>query len=290
MRSKTRVKKSYENVAFQTFIIIWVSVCTIFSLLGLFLTIINSLKTDTQILTSAYALPKFDTLIDSLIQNFSIALSSENSMLPYFVRSICLSIVGGLFNVTLGSILAYLFTYKDFYLKEVFFMMFISVMLLPSIMGMPILVPFMWQLNLQDSYVGYLLPNIAGGQVSALFLFRTFFGQQPKSIYESAKIDGATDAKILLAITLPLAFPIILFQFVTTFGSLYGDYLWPTLIMDKRQTLAPIMATLASKYKTANQSGAMYAMYIVSAIPLICTSIISMKFFSGGDFAAGMKL
>ena len=38
------------------------------------------------------------------------------------------------------------------------------------------------------------------------------------------------------------------------------------------------------------QNGAMYAMYIISSIPLIFTSVISMKFFSSGDFAAGIKL
>ena len=38
------------------------------------------------------------------------------------------------------------------------------------------------------------------------------------------------------------------------------------------------------------RNGAIYAMYMISGIPLIITSAISMKFFASGDFAAGMKL
>ena len=36
--------------------------------------------------------------------------------------------------------------------------------------------------------------------------------------------------------------------------------------------------------------GAMYAMYIVASVPLIITTIISMKYFKSGEFAAGLKL
>ena len=82
---------------------------------------------------------------------------------------------------------------------------------------------------------------------------------------------------------------------VGTFSGLYNDFLWPTLIMDEsKMTLMPIMLSMQQKFTagigTGKQNGAMYAMYIISSIPLIFTSIISMKFFSSGDFAAGIKL
>ena len=48
-------------------------------------------------------------------------------------------------------------------------MLFISVMLIPSIMGMPILYPFVSNtLGLKDTFFGYLLPSFAGGQVAAM--------------------------------------------------------------------------------------------------------------------------
>ena len=274
------------------FIIFWITVCTLFSLVPLFITVINALKANMEIEKSIFAMPQLGSIVDNIINNFTLAW---NGIQGAFFRSVGVTIVGAVIDAFLGSILAYIFTYKDFHFKETIFMLFISIMLLPSIMGMPILVPFMRNtLNLADTYVGYLLTNIAGGQVGGLFLFRTFFGQQPRSIYESAQIEGANDTNIYCKLTVPLAWPIILYKFVGTFSSLYNDFLWPSLIMNSKMTLMPLMLSLQEKFTGElsgdRQNGAMYAMYILSSIPLIFTSIISMKYFSSGDFAAGIKL
>ena len=289
--SSVALKRS-DRLQTQIVVVTWVTVCTIFCLIPLFITLINAFKSNLEIETSIFAFPVLDSLGANIANNFRLAW--EGIRAP-FIRSIIIPLIGTTLDCLLGSILAYIFTYKDFHFKETIFFAYISVMLLPSIMGMPILVPFMRNtLGLGDTYVGYLLPNLAGGQIGGLFLFRTFFGQQPKSIYESAQIEGANDVNIYCKLTVPLALPIILYKLVGTFSGLYNDYLWPSLIMDSKMTLMPIMLSMQQKFTagigTGKQNGAMYAMYIISSIPLIFTSIISMKYFSSGDFAAGIKL
>ena len=95
-----------------------------------------------------------------------------------------------------------------------------------------------------------------------------------------------------MRITLPLAFAIILYQFVGSFSSVYNDYLWPSLLWmgnENKQTVTLVLRANSDEWNK-NSYGAVYAMYILSSIPLIFTSAISMKYFSGGDFASGMKL
>ena len=284
----SKIKKSYYRLDFQVVICIIVIAATLFSFLSLSITIINSLKSNDEIITNIFALPKASLLGENIAFNFSHAWEAVKTS---FISSIILSLIGAFFNCLLGSILAYIFAYKDFYFKEFFFMMFLSVMLLPSIMGMPVLVPFVKNtLHLGETYVGYLLPNFAGGQVGALFLFRTFFCQQPKSIYESAQIAGANDCQIYVHITIPLAKAILLFHFVGVFGSYYNDYLWPSLILGNKMTLMPIMLSQQETFNQLKEKGAMYAMYVISCVPLVITSTISMRNFKGGEFAAGMKL
>ena len=284
--------KRSDKLPIQIFITFWITICTLFCLIPLFITVINAFKSNLDIETNIFMLPKLSTLGANIKNNFSLAWNGISGALA---RSIFVAFLGAVGDCILGAILGYIFTYKTFPFKETIFIIFISVMLLPSIMGMPILVPFMREkLNLGDTYIGYLLPNYAGGQVGGLFLFRTFFGQQPKSIYESAQIEGASDVNIFAKLTVPLAWPIILYKFVGAFSSLYNDYLWPSLILDSKMTLMPLMLTLQQNFTAGlsgdKQNGAMYAMYILSSIPLIFTSIISMKYFSSGDFAAGIKL
>lgn len=284
----SKIKKSYYRLDFQIIICIIVIAATLFSFLSLSITVINSLKSNDEIITNIFALPKASLLGENIAFNFSHAWEAVKTS---FISSIILSLIGAFFNCLLGSVLAYIFAYKDFYFKEFFFMMFLSVMLLPSIMGMPVLVPFVKNtLHLGETYIGYLLPNFAGGQVGALFLFRTFFCQQPKSIYESAQIEGANDFHIYLHIAIPLSWAIILFHFVGVFGSYYNDYLWPSLILGNKMTLMPKMLSQQETFNSLREKGSMYAMYMISCIPLVITSTISMKYFKGGEFAAGMKL
>ena len=290
MAKQNTIKKTIDRQTFQIFINVYIVLCTIFCLLPLFITILNSLKSNENIILSIFG---FTIDPKATIENYTLAY---NAIKTYFIRTIILSLIGATVDVILGSILAYIFSFKEFPFKNFLFMMFISVMLLPSIMGMPILLPFVKDtLHLADnellSYIGYLLPNFAGGQVTALFLFKTFFSQQPKEIYESAEIEGANDFRIFLKITFPLAFPIILFQFVGIFTSLYNDYLWPSLLFNTDYTtLMPILVKQQTVFSNLSQTGATYAMYMMSSIPLIIASIISMKHFVGGDFASGMKL
>lgn len=285
---KNRVKKTYDRASFQTLVYVWVIFCTLFSLLSLFITLISAMKTNLQIQTSIFALPTWKTILGAMKDNFSAAWLAIKDT---FFRSIIFAAVGAALDCIFGAVLAYIFTYKDIYFKEAIFAIFIAVMLLPSIMGMPILVPFMKNtLKLKDNIVAYLLPMLAGGQVTALFLFRTFFGQQPKALFENAQVEGANDFFIFIKITFPLAFPIIMYKFVGTFSSLYNDYLWASLILSKQVTMMPVIRSMSETFTNTLQLGAMYAMYVVSSIPLVITSIISMKYFASGDFAAGMKL
>ena len=288
--------KSQDKLSIQISIIVWITVSVLLTLYPVFITIVNSLKSDYSIRASIFTMPDLfgGGFGATVVENYKIAWNGTETivgMKVYFLRSVLLAFIGAFFTCVIGTILGYIFTYKEFHFKEVLFMVYLAVMMLPSIMGMPTLIPFVSRtLGLKDSYVGYLLPILSGGQVTSLFLFRTFFGAQPKSVYESAKIEGANDVQIYTQLTVPLALPIILYCFVGSVSSQYNDYLWPTLIFERNITLMPMMKRLEEFYTKSRMNGAIYAMYMISGIPLIITSAISMKFFASGDFAAGMKL
>lgn len=288
--------KSQDKLSIQIFIIVWITFSVLLTLYPVFITIMNSLKSDYSIRASIFTGPDLfgGGFGSTVAENYKTAWNGTETiagMKVYFLRSVLLAFVGAFLTCVIGTILGYIFTYKEFHFKEVLFMVYLAVMMLPSIMGMPTLIPFVSKtLGLKDTYIGYLLPILSGSQVTSLFLFRTFFGAQPKSVYESAKIEGANDVQIYAELTVPLALPIILYCFVGSVSSQYNDYLWPTLIFERNITLMPMMKRLEEFFAKDRMNGAIYAMYIISGIPLIITSAISMKFFASGDFAAGMKL
>ena len=283
---KHTLRMPYERNGVQAVILGVVIFCLLFSFMPLFLTIVNSIKTEEQVKVNAFSFPQFATFLSAAKGNFSTAWDAIG---PYYFSTILVALCGAVGQTLISAVLAYILSFKDFYFKDFVFMLFIAVLLVPSIIGYPILVPLIRDtFNLGDTHLGYLIPIVGGGQVTGMFLFRTFFSQQPKSLYESARLDGANDAVILAKITVPLALPIILYHFVGCFSGIYNEYLWASLILENSQTLTNIMYAVVENNTV--KYGATYAMYVISSFPLIITVCISMKYFKSGEFAAGLKL
>ena len=279
--------RSHERKWVQGLIIFFVTFCALFSLFPLLLTIINSMKTEVEVGTNIFALPTGQMFL-AISANFSAAWGEIN---VYFGRTIAIALVGAVCEVFISSALAYILTFKEFYFKNFIFMVYISILLVPSIIGYPVLTPLVKDtLGLRNAQIlGFLLPMIGGCQAGGMFLFKTFFSQQPKSLYECARIEGNNDVKCYLKITLPLALPIVLYYFVGCFSGIYNEYLWASLIFDPSKTT--LMTRMYSLVDSGTlQYGSMYAMYLISSVPLIITTIISMKYFKSGEFAAGLKL
>lgn len=285
---KKLLTRQSDRIEVQILSYVVISLCLIFAMIPLFITVLNSTKDNYSIIEDIFAFPDMKNLIVNTVNNYTIA--AEKIMIP-MGRSIIIGVIGSLGNVAIGAILAYIFSRKDFPFKEFIFTLYIAIMLVPSIMGMPVLVNFMSNvLKLKDTYWGYWLPTWGGGQASTLFLFRTFFQQQPLSIYESAEVEGGKDHQILWYISIPLAKPILMLQFVNGFSSQYNDYLWPSLIFNDKKPLMVMLQSLSQQFGNNSQNGAMYAMYIIAAVPLLINTCLNLKEFKSGDFAAGLKL
>lgn len=279
--------RSQDHPLLQAVGYVWVAVSLAFSLLPLFVTIMNAFKSNSAVAANIFTFPTAQILTDAK-NNFGNAWTS---VWRPMLNSVLVSFVAAFFNMFIASIMAYIYTRKNFYGKEFFFKFYIIILLVPSILGMSILYPMMAEtFHLKNSYFAIWIPVLAGGQAGALFLFRTFFGQQPSSVYESAQLDGANDIQIYIHLTLPFSLPIMLLNFVGTFGGQYNDFLWPSLILEgDKLTLMPVLNALADEFNATKQ-GVGYAAYLIASIPLIITSAFSLSKLQSGDFAAGLKL
>lgn len=278
-----KLKKDFRIIIVQTVLYIVLGLSLFMCFLPIVISLFNSFKNDFEIMTNVFAAPsKLD------FSGFAKAWSdiSKNLWNGVFV-----AVVAGVLNTVVGSLIAYIFQQKQFIGKEFLYKFYIFIMLTPGLVGLPIQYSLINDLHLINNYFSIWLTTLSGGQVGALFLFRTFLGQHPSAVYEAARIDGAGDAQIYLKISIPLAFPIMVLSFINVFSGVYNDYFWPSLVI-KDPDLQPVMAVLkrvSDSYLSKNLR-VPYAMCLICSLPLIVTTAISMKYFSSGDFAAGIKL
>lgn len=276
-------KHSIEGAVAQTLLYISLSIIILLVLMPLVITFLYSLKLPYEHMMDIWRMP-YDPQWGNYVEAFQgIWGNMFNSLLVCVVTT-----VGVVF---FSSVTAYVFSRHRFFGREVLFSLVLALMMVPAVLTMTPSYLTILNLGLFDTRWALILPGIAGGQVGAIFLFRTFFTQQPASLFESATLDGANDIVMYSRITLPLAIPVLIIQGLGTFSLMYNDFLWPTLVVrtDSIQTLMPRLKYLAESVNKINP-GVAYAMYLLAGIPLAITSLIGLRYFINGDFASGMKL
>ena len=259
-----------------------------FTLVPFLLTLINSLKTSVNVQKSIFTLPALSGI---QWKNYSNAFSYVganigNSVFIAFVQSAVL--------VVISAIMAYIFAEIKFFGSDFLFYIYILVMLLPNELNTPENYAFVYKANLLNSYWAVWLPGWSSAQASGIFLFRIFFMGQPKSLKEAARIDGASNAQLFAHIVLPMTIPIVIYRFLTGFTGAYNSYLWNTLVLQDQSKMSVITLLMLKsgvvKDNAKQGYGVLYAMYIISGLPLMIVSAISLKFFKGTEFSAALKM
>ncbi len=102
--------------------------------------------------------------------------------------------------------------------------------------------------GLSDSFVGMIAPFAINS--TAVFVFRQYFLQLPPELFEAARIDGASEWRVLWSVAVPLVRPALLTGALLTFIGPWNEFLWPFLIT-KKQTLQPLAVSLSNYITTA---------------------------------------
>ena len=286
-RKVVRLRKS-ERLHVQMSIVIVLAIAISFTLVPFLLTIVNSLKTSIQVQKNIFTLPEVQSIMwRNYVEAFAyVGGNIGNSVFISFVQSAVL--------VVLSAVMAYLFAEVKFFGSDFLFYIYILVMLLPNELNTPENYAFVYKAKLLNTYWAVWLPGWSSAQASGIFLFRIFFMGQPKSLKEAARIDGANNFQLFINIVLPMTIPIVIYRFLTDFTSSYNSYLWNTLVLQdqaKMSVITLLMLKSGVVKDNANQGyGVLYAMYIISGLPLMVVSAISLKFFKGTEFSAALKM
>ena len=94
---------------------------------------------------------------------------------PYMLNSILVSGLTALGVVFLGSITAYVLARYRFFGSRAVFLIIISTMMFPGVLTLVPSFLLVKKLGLLNTYWAMILPYIAGGQVFAIFVFKSFF-------------------------------------------------------------------------------------------------------------------
>ncbi len=201
---------------------------------------------------------------------------------------------GGVLLATffLGLPAGYALAVLDFRGRSVMFTAMLLILVLPfQLFMIPLYVLIVRSYGLGDTYLGMILPFAVNA--TAVFIFRQFFVQLPRELFESARIDGASELTILRRVAVPLARPAIITAMIVTFIGPWNEFLWPFLIT-KQHDLQPLAVALANYIDTVaaratNPFGSILAGAVVLVIPAVVIFVAFQRQFIQSNLGSGVK-
>jgi ABC-type glycerol-3-phosphate transport system permease component len=246
----------------------------------------NSLKSGQNIFSSGV----FSLFTGFDYQNYATAWSGVSHQLFNTIIVAALSIVIGVSAAALG---AYAFSQLRFRGKNLLFMAYIALLLVPSTLTLIPLFLTIQKLHLFNTWWALVLPYSASAQPLLVLIFRGFFDQIPRELLESARVDGSTESQVLLRIVAPLTRPILLTGAILVTINVWGDYLWPTIVIQdpsKTTISAGVQQFVGSFGLNLTGGGAVFAAFVVATVPMFVLVGFTMRYFVSGLTEGATKL
>lgn len=257
-------------------------VLTFICVIPFYVMIINSTHNNSELYTGVSFLPG-----TSLITNVSNMLAKVN-MGRGFINSTFISICSTCLSIYFGTMTAFgLYEYR-FKLRKVVYSILMVSLMVPGQLGIIGLFKFCNTVGLLDTYWPLILPAVANSS-TIFFILQFMEASLNEELLDSARIDGATEVRILHSFIFPLSKPALSTMAITNFVAYWNNFFNPMILLfnDKKFTI-PLLINNLNNGMLQNL-GAKYAAIAVSIIPIIIVYCIVSKRLTQGMMAGAVK-
>lgn len=239
---------------------------------------------------SAYSseyIPKFFTLSPTL-QNYVEAFTAV-PLLKYLTNTAFFTVVTTAVMLIVIILAAFAFARLEFKGKELVFLVFLSMMMIPNELVVITNFVTITNLEMRNSFPGLILPSVMS--VFYIYLLKENFEQIPDTLYYAAKVDGTSDFKYLMKVVIPISKPTLITIVILKVIECWNSYVWPRLITDN-----PSYYLVSNGIQEIRENGfgrenipAMMAAVVVISVPLILLFLMFHKKVMAGVSRGGTK-
>lgn len=245
----------------------------------------SSFKTNTEYLTNPYALPEHIQLV-----NYVSAIEKAN-MTAFFANSIYLVIVASLALLFFVIPASYVLARFSFFGSKAIKLLYMgAIFLQPTYIMIPLFLELKAIHGLNNLTVLGLIYAVMQFPF-AIFTLSGFVSELPSEYEEAARIDGASNFRILVNVVVPLCKPGIVTITMLTAMGFWNEYpLALVALTDKTKMTLPIgIANLFEVQRYATDWGALFAGLVIVLIPTLIIYLIGQKQLLQGIGFGGLK-
>ncbi|WP_325063135.1 carbohydrate ABC transporter permease [Halovulum marinum] len=274
--TRANITRNILRVAFLCFV-------ASFVLAPMLATVFGGFKTNAEIRTSAFALP------DSWNWEFYGAIVSDPAFWRYLGNSLMISSLAVVLTLIVGAAAAYVFAQIRFFGSRMLFSYLLLGLMFPFATAILPLFVKVRDIGLLDTYWAVILPQAAFSLSLAILLFRTFFEQLPKELFEAAYIDGCGYVRFFFRFTLPLSTPILATVGVFVFVQSWNNFLLPLVVLNSREVFTWPLGMMQFRGEYVTEWNQTLAFVTLTIVPAIIFFLAAQKYIVAGLTGGAVK-
>ena len=256
---------------------------TVIMLMPIIIMVFSAFKTTPQIFQSPFGIPDFTNVV-----NF-VKIWNETNFLRYLLNSFIVTGASMALILTLGTMAAYAIARYEFWGAGFILMFFLAGLTLPIKLAIIPLFMLMRDLGILNNQLSLIFVYTAMGLPTTVFILTGFIRTLPNELEDAARMDGASEARIMWSIMLPLVRPAMVIAGIQNVVPIWNDFFFPLVFIqrDNLKTLPQGLTTFTGEYTT--DWGVLFSGLTLSAAPIIIIYIVLSKQFISGMTSGAVK-
>jgi raffinose/stachyose/melibiose transport system permease protein len=239
------------------------TLAALFTLFPLLMALMNSFKTNGELLTDVMAWP----------QNFNFDNYVRTLDKMHYLRSLGNTVLLTVASVTLIVLFSALAGWRlcrtKTRLSGALFSLFVFSMLIPFSSIMIPLYRVVLALKVKNSLIGFSFVYAGLGVSMAIFLYHGFVKGIPLELEEAAAIDGCNMRHTFFSIVMPMLSPITATVVITNALWVWNDFLLPLIVISKSERYTLLLSTNTLFGQYSSDWTAILSALILAAIPVV---------------------
>jgi ABC-type glycerol-3-phosphate transport system permease component len=202
----------------------------------LFWVVSTSLKPGSEVFTYPIHWIPSQPLWSNYLDIFGlIQIGGRSALVVFAQNSAVITLVGTVGTVLSSTMVAFSLARLRWPGRNFVFVLVLGTMMLPGVVTLvPTFIIFK-NLGWVDTFLPLIVPGWLGGGGFSIFLMRQFLMTLPTELDEAARIDGASDLRILWQILMPLCTPVIAAVAIFAFLRYYDDFMGPLIYLNSNE-------------------------------------------------------
>jgi raffinose/stachyose/melibiose transport system permease protein len=239
------------------------SILLLFWLFPILMALMNSFKSNRELLTNVMALP---TALN--LDNYQRTFEKMHYLRSFF-NTLLLTTLGVGMMILFSAMAGWRLCRTKTKLSKFIFALFVFSMLIPFSSIMIPLYKIILVLHIKNSLIGLSFVYAGFGVSMAIFLYHGFIKGIPFELEEAAAMDGCNKLMIFYKIILPMLKPVTVAISISNVLWVWNDFLLPLITLSDNKKYSLLLSTNILFGQYSSDWSAILSALILSAIPVI---------------------